>query len=167
MFIGHLPGAYLVFRAAAPNLGKLAFAAAMIGAVAPDIDMLWFYFVDDRGHHHHSYLTHRPIIWAGILFAGLLLRPCAARSGTFLTFFGAGGLVHLKLDSITGAVAWLWPFSDATYPLVVVQATHPHWILSFLHHWTFKIELVIAAVALVVWYKSRRTRALSHLPLNK
>ncbi len=30
MFIGHLQGAYLIFRTTAPNLGKLAFTAAMI-----------------------------------------------------------------------------------------------------------------------------------------
>lgn len=156
MFIGHLPGAYLIFRAATPNLGKLAFAAAMIGAVAPDVDMLWFYFVDNRGHHHHSYLTHRPIVWLGFLLAGLLIRQWFQKTGTALTFFGAGGLVHMMLDSITGAVAWLWPFSDATYPLVMVQATHSHWILSFLNHWTFKVEILIAAAALFVWLTTRR-----------
>lgn len=160
MFIGHLPGAYLIFRATAPNLGKLAFAAAMIGAVAPDIDILWFYLVDDRGHHHHSYLTHRPIIWAGFLLVGLLIRQWLYRVGTFLTFLGAGGLVHLLLDSITGEVAWLWPLSNATYPLVTVQATHSHWILSFLNHWTFKVEILITVVALIVlvatWRRSLR-----------
>ncbi|RLK08103.1 metal-dependent hydrolase [Ruegeria conchae] len=161
MFIGHLPGAYLVFRTAAPNLGKLAFTAAMLGAVAPDIDMLWFYLVDDRGHHHHSYLTHRPVIWAGILLAGIMIRIWASRTGTILTFFGAGGLVHMLLDSITGEVAWFWPFSDATHPLVIVLATHLHWILSFLNHWTFKVEILITVIALIVfvvtWRRSKRS----------
>ncbi|WP_420586233.1 metal-dependent hydrolase [Ruegeria sp.] len=156
MFIGHLPGAYLIFRAATPNLGKLAFAAAMVGAVAPDLDILWFYFVDDRGHHHHSYLTHRPIIWAGFLLCGAVLRLWLPRAGTALAFFGAGGLVHMMLDSITGQVAWLWPLSDATYPLVTVQATHSHWILSFLNHWTFKVEIAIVLLALIVWFISWR-----------
>lgn len=156
MFIGHLPSAYLIFRATAPNLSRLAFTAAMIGAVAPDVDILWFYLVDDRGHHHHSYLTHRPIIWAGFLLAGMAIRIGAARTGTFLTFLGAGGLVHMALDSITGEVAWLWPLSDATHPLVVVQATHSHWILSFLNHWTFKVEILITAIALLVCFLSWR-----------
>ncbi|KIC39945.1 hydrolase [Ruegeria sp. ANG-R] len=156
MFIGHLPGAYLIFRTTAPNLGKLAFTAAMIGAVAPDVDILWFYLVDDRGHHHHSYLTHRPIIWAGFLLAGLLIRQWLQKTGTFLTFFGAGGLVHMLLDSITGEVAWLWPFSDATHPLVTVQATHSHWILSFLNHWTFKVEILITMIAILVWFLTWR-----------
>ncbi len=156
MFIGHLPGAYLIFRATTPNLGKLAFGAAMLGAVAPDIDMLWFYLVDNRGHHHHSYLTHRPIIWAGFLLCGALLRIWATRAGTALAFFGAGGLVHMVLDSITGEVAWLWPFSSVTHPLVAVQATHSHWILSFLNHWTFKVEIVITVIALCVWVISWR-----------
>ena len=37
MFIGHLTGAYLIYRTATPNLDKLAFAAAMVGAIAPDV----------------------------------------------------------------------------------------------------------------------------------
>ncbi len=159
MFIGHLPGAYLIFRTATPSLTGYAFAAAMIGAVAPDVDILWFYLVDSRAHHHHEYLTHRPILWVGIVVLGLLLSVFARRSGTVLAFFGAGGLVHLMLDSITGKVAWLWPFSDVSHPLVTVQATHSHWILSFLNHWTFRVEIAIALIALWVWWHSRSARA--------
>ncbi len=161
MFIGHLPGAYLVFRATAPNIGKLALAAAMFGAVAPDLDMLWFHFVDDRGHHHHEYLTHRPILWAVLVSCGILLRRFLPRAGVVLTFFGLGGLVHMGLDSIVGEISWFWPFSNATYPIVEVQPTHSHWILSFLNHWTFKVEIGITLVAMGicahdVWRWSRK-----------
>ena len=159
MFIGHLPGAYLFFRTATPKLSPAVFAAAMIGAVAPDIDMLWFYFVDDRGHHHHEYLTHRPIIWLGFLILGLILRNWFDRAGGVIAGFGAGGLVHMALDSIVGRVSWAWPFSDAAYPLVTVQATHSHWILSFLNHWTFLVEIAVTMLAAIVfWRRQRKTR---------
>ena len=50
--------------------------------VAPDVDMLRFYLIDNREHRHHSYLTHRPIIWAGILCAGIFVRRETLVSGT-------------------------------------------------------------------------------------
>ena len=67
MFIGHLPGAYLLVRPFSERLPAALFPAAMVGSVLPDIDLLAFYFVDNRAHHHHDYLTHRPILWAGML----------------------------------------------------------------------------------------------------
>lgn len=156
MFIGHLPGAYLVFRTVGPGLTKVAFAAAMIGAVAPDIDMLWFYLVDNRSHHHHDYLTHRPILWAGIAAMGLLSRLALPRAGTIVAAFGAGGLVHMALDSIVGKITWGWPFTDAAYPLVVVPATKSHWILTFLSHWTFAVEIAITLLAFFLWRRGKR-----------
>lgn len=156
MFIGHLPGAYLFFRATAPGLTKATFAAAMIGAVAPDIDMLWFYLIDNRSHHHHEYITHRPVLWAGLLAAGLILRWLAPRAGSILAAFGAGGLVHMALDSIVGEVAWAWPLSDFSHPLLTVPATQSHWILSFLTHWTFAVEIAISLTALIIWRRAKR-----------
>ncbi|WP_170763981.1 metal-dependent hydrolase [Ruegeria lacuscaerulensis] len=157
MFIGHLPGAYLVFRAATPGIGKLVFAAALFGAVAPDLDMLWFYFVDDRAHHHHAYLTHRPILWAGIVLAGFLLGLRWSHAGRVLSFFGAGGLVHMGLDSIVGEIAWAWPLSEFSHPLVTVEATHSNWILSFLTHWTFTVEIGVTVLAVIVWFRRQKT----------
>jgi inner membrane protein len=42
---------------------------------------------------------------------------------------------------------WLWPLSDHLYSLVTVQPTHSHWVLSFVAHWTFWLELGLIAVA--------------------
>ncbi len=70
--------------------------------------------------------------------------------------FSTGGLIHMALDSIAGKISWLWPISDISAPLVVVQATHSHWVASFLSHWTFKVEIVITILALLVLIKSRR-----------
>ncbi|WP_170328348.1 metal-dependent hydrolase [Ruegeria arenilitoris] len=152
MFIGHLPGAYLVFRTATPNVGKAVFAAAMLGAIAPDLDMLWFYLVDDRAHHHHAYLTHRPVLWAGIMLAGLIAGLRWPQAGRVVAFFGAGGLVHMALDSIVGEITWLWPLSNFSHPLVTVEATHSHWILSFLNHWTFVVEIGITVLAAILFF---------------
>jgi len=61
----------------------------------------------------------------------------------------------MALDSIAGSIAWGWPLSAAAYPLVVVHPTHGHWILSFLNHWTFKVEI---ALTLIAWRSNARPR---------
>ena len=144
MFIGHLPGGYLFARTLWRNSPRIVFIAGLIGAVLPDIDMLWFHFVDHGAVHHHAYITHRPAIWAAILMVGVLLR------NQIVIALGAGGLVHMVLDSIAGAIAWGWPFSDVSKPLVVVPATYDHWVMSFLTHWTFQVEIGLTFVAMVV-----------------
>lgn len=157
MFIGHLPSAYLVYRLAAPrSLSKATFRAGMVGAVFPDIDMLWFYFVDDRGHHHHWYLTHRPAVWLGLLLlCGLLTYLSRTRHVAIGISFCIGALIHIVFDSIAGQVYWLWPLSDATVTLVVVPPTHSHYILSFLAHWIFKVEIAVTILAAIVFLHGR------------
>ena len=149
MFIGHLPAGYLLAKSpVVARASRTVFWGVLLGSVVPDLDMLLFYFVDQGSTHHHDYLTHRPILWAAVLLVGALFRA------GFLIGLGAGGLFHLALDSIAGKVTWGWPFSDVSTTLVTVQATHDHWIKSFLAHWTFKVELVLVAVALIVFVRS-------------
>ena len=148
MIIGHLPAGYLAALGARrfwPAQGL--FAGILIGAVLPDIDMLWFFLVDDKGHHHHSYLTHRPALWALLLAAGLFVRKHPILIG-----LGLGGLLHVALDTTLGQIAWAWPFSDTSSPLIVVQPTHSHWLGSFMAHWTFQIEIALWGIAgLCAW----------------
>lgn len=154
MFIAHLPSAYLVFKAVVPRLSPPAFAAGMVASILPDIDMLWFYTYGNRAVVHHEYITHRPIIWLGFVLLGLVVLRRRAW-GTATIAFGAGGLIHVALDTIAGRINWLWPFGEAGGPLVVVHANHSHWVLSFANHWTFKVELAICALAAIVLWRSR------------
>ena len=158
MFIGHLPGAYLVLKPLQRHLPPLAFAAGLVGSVLPDLDLIWFYFVDNRAFHHHAYLTHRPVLWGTVLLLGLLLRRFHHLAGTYIAMLATGALMHLCLDSIAGAVTWGWPLSDHTTTLATVPATHDHWIKSFLNHWTFKVELALCVLAAAVWWRSRQAR---------
>ncbi len=150
MFIGHLPGAYLLTKVLAPKtLSAGVFASVMVGSVSPDLDMLWFYLVDRSTHHHH-FITHRPLIWLGVLLFGLIIRR------PMLAGLGVGALIHCMLDSIAGDILWLWPLSDHGFQLVEVQPTHDHWIKSFLHHWTFKVEILITIIAAIVFIRSKK-----------
>lgn len=153
MFIGHLPGGYLAARALWRKGQKHLIIATLIGSVLPDIDMLWFYFVDHGSTHHHTYITHRPAVWAAIALIGLALRK------PVITAVGLGGLVHMALDSIVGAIAWGWPFTNASAPLVVVPATHENWILSFLTHPTFLVEIALFASALTLYLRTRHQQS--------
>lgn len=148
MFIGHLPAGYLLARIIWPDTARTIMVATLVGSVIPDVDMLYFYLFDGRSTHHHDYITHRPIIWFAVFLTGAVLRRTA------ILAFGLGALLHMALDSIVGKITWVWPISDFSKPLVVVQATHDHWILSFLFHWTFLVEILIVLTAIIVAWRA-------------
>ncbi len=150
MFIAHLPAGYL--------LSQTKFAARFadrrwicVGAILPDVDMIWFYLVDAGSVHHHSYLTHKPIVWVTVALVGFFM--CPRHPWVWST--GLGGILHVMLDSIVGAVAWGWPLSERAFTLVEVPATYDWWVMSFLTHWTFGAEVLICLAAVSVWWRKR------------
>lgn len=153
MLIGHLPAGYLVAKGG-KRFGacRALFLGILVGSVAPDIDMLWFHFVDGGSVHHHEYLTHRPIVWVVALMIGLLGRK------EWIIGAGVGGLLHMGLDSIAGQISWGWPIFEGATTLVVVQPTHDHWIKSFMAHWTFKVEITLTLAAAVVFLRANFKR---------
>ena len=146
MLIAHLPSGYLLARATRAK-GQ-AFAAALLGSVAPDIDMIWFHLIDHGAIHHHKYWVHAPGFWAMIALVALpLIRTLKPDLMGPALIFLAAITIHLILDSLGGGIMWLWPHSTHLYELVTVPATQSHWIWSFVLHWTFLAELVITATA--------------------
>ncbi len=156
MIVAHLPAGYLLGRALGVRSGAVM-AAALAGAMLPDLDMIWFHAVDGGRVHHHHYWPHLPAVWAGLaaitLPAALLLRPGAVRPAAV---FFASILLHLLLDSIAGGIAWAWPADDRLMALVEVPATRSHWILSFMVHWTFALELAIVFAAAALLLTARK-----------
>ncbi len=130
MFIAHLPAGYLLaktIRLRTPGR-KAVMTAALLGAIAPDLDLFYFYTLDGRQHHHHSYWTHYPSVW----FALMLLAWGASRikpwstGGTWLLIFSMSGFLHLLLDCIVGDIPLLAPWSMRFHALATVQAQyHP------------------------------------------
>ena len=158
MFIGHLPAGYLASRGFA---GRGAQVAVMVGSIAPDIDLLYFYTLGQRAVVHHEYWTHIPAFWlaAGLLIWGILhiFRLPGARLVPLLLI---GVMLHLCLDSIVGSVRWLAPFSDTTLTLFDVPARYQPWYLNFIFHWTFALEIaVVVAAAIVAVVRWRRPRS--------
>lgn len=154
MFIAHLPAGYLLARHLVKRIGTLPASpravtlTAMAGAIAPDLDMLYFYFIDNGQTHHHKYFSHWPILWIGLLCMSLLaLRLTKRKPLTLLALiFSLGGLLHMLLDSVVGDIWWLAPIVDQPYALFTVPARFQPWWLNFVLHWSFVIELLI-----IVW----------------
>lgn len=152
MLIAHLPSGYLLARAARAR--GLAMAAVLSGAVAPDFDMLWFHLIDHRAFHHHKYWVHAPGFWGMLALVALpLIRALRPSLFTPALLFLAAVFLHLFLDSLGGGIMWLWPLTTELYQLVTVPATHSHWVLSFILHWTFLAELVITGAAALLFLR--------------
>lgn len=155
MITAHLPAGYLLARALPPRRGLLPVVLA--ASILPDLDLAWFYLVDNRAIHHHRYWVHIPAFWAMIAIVALpTLRLAAPRLLPYAGAALAAIFLHILLDSIAGDILWLWPFSDRLYALTTVPATRSHWLLSFMTHWTFLLELAIWAAAAFVFLRRPR-----------
>lgn len=164
MFIGHLPAGYIWTRFLARNgVGASAVAKPLLftglaASVLPDLDLLYFYLIDNRQHLHHGYWPHIPLLW-GVLFCTLAPVAIFLRSAKTLLFLAvivSNALLHLMLDSIAGGIAWLYPFSERPFVLVDVPAIHGWWVWNFILHWTFALEVGVWLWAGAVFVRSRR-----------
>lgn len=151
MIVGHLPAGYLLATALDRSFDAdpLIWWSIVVGSVLPDVDMLWFYLVDGGVMHHHSYLTHDPTLWLCLLLAGFVL------SSRLLIGIGVGAVLHMALDTIVGPISWGFGALSFSGPIVEVPATQPHWVLSFLLHWTFLAELLLWAIATTVFLRRK------------
>lgn len=161
MFIAHLPAGYILTKAI-PLKEKSAalWATGLFFAIAPDLDLFYFYLCSARKIPHHAYVSHWPLVWlalAGMVFAvSLLLHKRAWRP--FIAVGLAAVMLHLVLDSFAAEIYWLAPFSYKYVNLVEVPAKYSWWVYSFVLHWTFALELLICAAAIVLFVFSRRKK---------
>ena len=155
MITAHLPAGYVLSRTLGWR-GALAIAAC-IGAVFPDIDLFFFYVIDNRAVHHHRYWVHAPAFALAVTaIAWGLVRWRAPRHAPLIAAFGAGWALHILLDYPVGGIMWLWPMSEQLFTLVTVPATHSHWLLSFILHWTFLLEVGVWVLAFAMMSKATR-----------
>ena len=165
MFIAHLPAGYLVTRCLAPALRKYQpdyrqlMGWGLLGAIIPDVDLLYFFLIDHQQHHHHMYFPHLPIVWLVLLGLSLLWFRYDRRRGSLALIFSINGFIHLLLDSVVGDIWWLAPFIDKPYALFHIEALHQPWWLNFLLHWSFLLELSISLAAVLVFVGARQQQS--------
>jgi inner membrane protein len=156
----HAPSGYILARLLIARWRNLPISAravvliAVIGALAPDFDMFYFYLVDARQTHHHRYFTHWPIVWLSLIGLSALsfrfIRPAWAFSALL---FCVCAFLHLILDTLVGDIWWFAPFQDKPYALFTVQSRFSPWWLNFFLHWSFVAELLIWAWAIRLYYR--------------
>lgn len=160
MIIGHLPAGYILaklsHRYSATRIGNYrAFMSwGIFGAMAPDLDMLYFHLIDHGRTHHHKYFPHFPLIWfALIVLSACLFTRKTRRStiGCYSLIFSVSGFMHLILDSIVGDIWWLAPYVDQPFALATVPARWQPWWLNFIFHWSFTLELAVVGWAIWLW----------------
>jgi hypothetical protein len=122
MFIAHLPLGYLASKSllrwpAIQMLDKPSrrsiILAGCIGALAPDLDVI-YHFATSKTGHHHVWAPHWPLTWFAIallLFCIPSIRTHSTRKAMAVAF-SLNGLLHVAIDSITAPVLWAKPFAD-------------------------------------------------------
>ena len=158
MHFAHLPAGYitskLLFKYFEPR--KLSYNRfifwGMFGSIAPDIDLIYYYFSGNPHLDHHTYFTHFPVFWIALLLISLVwLESNSYRSqAPSLAFiFILGGFIHIILDIIAGYLWWFAPFVDEAYSL---ENYAPQGLLK-IPHWELGLELGIILWALSLWLK--------------
>lgn len=152
MFIGHLPAGYLLTKKIQSALKTNHFLwVGLLASILPDVDLVYFYFVDHAQSLHHGYWTHIPFYWL-MMFCVALLATSFLKEKNYrnlVLIFFANIFMHLFLDTIVGKVQWFYPFSNVDVYFFEVPAAHGWWVLNFIFHWTFLFEIGLVSWAMI------------------
>jgi inner membrane protein len=165
MFLAHLPAGYISSRFLLSQFqfnastAKKLLALGLLGSIFPDLDMFYFYLIDNRQHSHHSYWTHIPFYWICLLTSCYVI-AAIIKSRLLIaaaTIFIGCILLHLSLDTFAGGgIMWLYPFQNTYFNIFSIPSKHGYWILNYLLHWTALVEVLIISFAVVTLLKNNR-----------
>jgi hypothetical protein len=159
MFVAHIPAGYICGKSLLQRFAgsgvpaKLLLLVSIFGAIAPDLDLFYFYLIDQRRTPHHLYWPHFPLVWLVLLAASACwLRAANRKQHAALAFmFSLGGMVHVMLDTIVGDIYWLAPFRLEAFSLFIVPSLYKPWWLNFFLHWSFLLELLLVVWAVILF----------------
>ncbi|QMU61619.1 MAG: metal-dependent hydrolase [Gammaproteobacteria bacterium] len=163
MFLAHMPAGYLASKLLVaqfcldPPKTKWLLFLGLLGSIFPDLDMFYFYLIDNRQHGHHSYWTHIPFYWVCLLAVSYTI--AAFLKSRFLvasaTVFIGCILLHLSLDTFAGGgIKWLYPFQNSYINIFSIPARQNYWVWNYILHWTALVELSIIFFAAVTFWKT-------------
>jgi len=166
LFIAHIPASYILIKETVSRLPRFFSQArprrlvvvALVASIFPDLDLIYFYVFDGRQSNHHSYWTHIPLYWLLIAVIVFIVLKGLKRSylTPYVVTFFISIVLHLVLDSMVGGIMWFYPFSLNLLSLVEIKASAQWWVLNFIWHWTFGIELLLVYLAVLKWVVTRR-----------
>jgi hypothetical protein len=165
MIFGHLPAGYISSKLLYARIGisevdfQRYLISSLAGSVAPDLDLVYFFWFDQSQHHHHTYWSHYPLVWLALLLISLiwLYAQRERKLAILLAIFSLNGSIHMVLDTLVGDIIWLAPFDKSMFSLFIVPAKYSAWWLNFLLHWSFLLEIAVIGSALYLWRKSRNS----------
>lgn len=158
MLIAHGPLGYLIAYASqrywqplvAKPQHKLVFWAAAIGGIFPDIDLLYFYFINSSVSHRqlltHSFLTYGLVLLITLLWLRLI--PYLKITAISLLFFTLGAISHICADMFIGMAAGLAPISNVIFGLISIPWYRDSVFIQYNLTTNFTAELVIIMVAI-------------------
>ena len=162
MHFAHLPAGYItskiLFRRfhKTPEGYKLFMFCGMAGAIAPDFDILYDFLFDNSQGNHHEYFTHIPAFWLSLLLISLLwllLDKNSSPGPSSAVVFTLGGFIHMILDTCTGPIFWLAPFSYTSYSWH--SPNEYPWDVAYFVSWAFILELFIIWWAIFLFMKKK------------
>lgn len=154
MFIGHLPAGYILTKKLQNRFNfKKYLWIGLVASIFPDLDIFYFYFVDNRQTLHHEYWIHLPFYWLMIAIIAFVIVGIINRKEYLIAFyfFFSNIFLHLLLDTMTGKVEWLYPFSKTAFYFFDVPTVYNFWVYNFIFHWTFLFELAFLFWAVYVF----------------
>lgn len=96
------------------------YTIAGLGGIFPDIDLLYFYFVNATVNHRqfwtHAALPYLPVLCLGVI----VMRSRSVKLrwlGIICSVFSLGVYSHLLADSLVGRLIWLYPLATSLYGL--------------------------------------------------
>ena len=162
MLIAHAPtglliAALLIRMKPCDTSWKHWYVTGAVMGVLPDLDMLWFYFVDHKQFHHHVYLPHWPVVWLGISVLSLCVYGLKrSKWAAYAVLLGLVGMSHMVLDGVVGDIGWFKPWCDTLYSMFEVTNRYSPWQLNFIIHWSFALELLLLALSVWQWRKMNK-----------
>ena len=164
MFVAHIPAGYIVTRQMLKGRSQTAVTTrrllvlGLVAAVLPDLDLVYFYLIDNRQTLHHHHWPHLPAFWAAVAAPTLALALVVRRPAMLPAWlvFHANIFGHLVLDRVVGHVLWFYPVSAESVVMFDVPARYGWWVWNFVLHWTFLFELLLCGGALALILRSSR-----------
>ena len=184
MIVGHIPAGYIAGHflqkwVSDPIQQKRIMKVSLVGSILPDVDMLYFYWVD-KSHDHHIFYSHIPACYAVLIPVFVLgrLHTSLRSIGNLAITLWFALMLHAVLDTVVSGILWQFPFvarhEDFLIHIVDKKAI-PNiwhykqvyleffglklegWVFNLLVHWSAILEYGICAFALCLLRKRKKT----------